>query len=153
MQRLKKKIPELRYEMSQYITLLASIDENTVSSSIYQELSNQILNLRNICEAYYNSYKRILPIIRYTKIKNGLNPDDSIRIVEHKVPIDVRLLNESRTDGLGLITGAIPNSSQTNISSPALNMSNNGSIMATTPIFASNSTVGSIFHIGLLENG
>ncbi|VEU24433.1 DEKNAAC105543 [Brettanomyces naardenensis] len=96
---LKLKISELRYEMCHYLEILSSIDENTVPLAVYQEVANQLSVLKNTCDAYFNSYKRLLPIIRYSKLKNGINPDDSIKIVRHEVPIDLRLLQDQSSKG------------------------------------------------------
>ncbi|QPG76141.1 hypothetical protein FOA43_003527 [Brettanomyces nanus] len=105
-QQLKTKISDLRYEMTQYLRILSSVDENTVPLTVYQEAVNQVATLKASGDAYFNSYKRLLPIIRYSKLKNRINPDDTIRITKHDVPIE-RLQDSSPGKIKG--SGSTPN--------------------------------------------
>ncbi|ODV87235.1 hypothetical protein CANARDRAFT_26653 [[Candida] arabinofermentans NRRL YB-2248] len=103
-QELKSKISGLRYEMCQYIRLLSSIEETSVPLLVFQEVSNQISVLKSQIDSYYTSYRRLLPVIRYTKLKIGLNPDDQIKILVHDVKVESKLILDTsiKSDGLNV---------------------------------------------------
>ncbi|KAG7695844.1 hypothetical protein KL951_003369 [Ogataea haglerorum] len=93
-QDLRSQISGLRYEMARYIRLLASVDEDTTSSVFYHEVATQINLLKSNLDAYQNAYKRLLPVIRYAKLKMGANPEDQIKVEPHEVKIETKYLNE-----------------------------------------------------------
>ncbi|KAG7881238.1 hypothetical protein KL938_003368 [Ogataea parapolymorpha] len=93
-QELRSHISGLRYEMARYIRLLASIDEDTTSSVFYQEVATQINLLKSNLDSYQNAYKRLLPVVRYAKLKMGANPEDQIKVEPHEVKIETKFLNE-----------------------------------------------------------
>lgn len=89
---LKAKIPTLRYDMVIYIRLLATLEESFAPNSVYQEIQRRIIILKQNIDDYYALYSRLLPVIRYTKLKAGINPDDIIKVVKHEVSVDAKLL-------------------------------------------------------------
>lgn len=100
-QQLRSKIPELRYEMCKYLQIMSSVDESTVPGSFYSEVASQVTAIQSTLESYYEEYRRLLPVIRYSKAHNGLNPDDSISFNRHDVAVDSRLVQDQPTPQSG----------------------------------------------------
>lgn len=97
---LQKRIEKIRYEMRMYMSTLATMDEYVTPVDVYNEVSNKIITLKTEFDSFFGLYKRLAPIIRYMKIKQGLSPDDSIKVSQHKVQIDAKLLNNDETSAL-----------------------------------------------------
>ncbi|GMG20463.1 unnamed protein product [Ambrosiozyma monospora] len=91
---LRSKIAELRYQMALYMKILSCINDGTAPAVLYQEISNQVQLLKGNIDLYYNSYKRLLPVIRYAKIKTGINPEDHLKVPIHKVAVDPNYIQE-----------------------------------------------------------
>ena len=93
---LHGKIERIRYDMHMFINAMASIEETSAPQEVYREMSSRIVALKTEFAAFFNAYKCVLPVIRYFKIKQGMSPDDSIKLVSHRVQVDTKMLNELR---------------------------------------------------------
>ncbi|OUM53307.1 hypothetical protein BVG19_g2576 [[Candida] boidinii] len=131
---LKAKIPTLRYDMVIYIRLLATLEESFAPNSVYQEIQRRIIILKQNIDDYYALYSRLLPVIRYTKLKAGINPDDIIKVVRHEVSVDAKLIAPpvaptTTTNNTNLVT---TNSKGTDSKNNNINGSNSNSTNSTT---------------------
>lgn len=93
---LHGKMERIRYDMHMFINAMGSIEETSVPQEVYREMSTRIVALKTEFAAFFNAYKCVLPVIRYFKIKQGMSPDDSIKLVPHRVQVDMKMLNELR---------------------------------------------------------
>ena len=91
---LHGRLERIRYDMHMFINALASIEETSVPQEVYKEMSARVVSLKTEFVTFFNAYKCVLPVIRYFKIKQGMSPDDSIKITPHRVQVDPKLLNE-----------------------------------------------------------
>ncbi|KAH3670517.1 hypothetical protein OGAPHI_001032 [Ogataea philodendri] len=101
-QDLRSHIAGLRYEMAKYIRLLASVNEDSTSSGFYHEVAAQIGVLKNSLDTYNNAYRRLLPVIRYSKLKKGLSPEDQTKVVSHEVKVDTKFLSEQAANKMDI---------------------------------------------------
>lgn len=135
---LQEKIENIRYQMYMYISLMASMDECSTPIDIYNEISNKITTLQTEFNTFFTSYKRIAPIIRYIKIKQSMNPDDSIKVIPHRVPVDMKLLND-KVDQNFINQNASINGSPINTATNTATIVGvvNGNSAVSTPVTAS----------------
>lgn len=96
----------LRAEMHLHLTTLATLSDNSAPSSVYQEVAQRLIGLRAQCETFYGEYRRVVPMVRYFKIKQGMSPDDSLKVIPHNVSHSPVLLGENGASGIGGGAGA-----------------------------------------------
>lgn len=94
---LQHKLEKIRYDMFMYINAMSSIEETSIPSEIYKDISNRVITLKTEFNTFFAAYKCVLPVIRYFKIKQGMSPDDAIKIVPRRVHIDPKLLADIST--------------------------------------------------------
>lgn len=92
---LHLRLLDIRHQMNMFISILATLDENTTPESVYNDVREKVVTLKSEMAIFYDSYRKIQPVIRYFKIKQGLNPDNATKIIPHKVTVDSVALNES----------------------------------------------------------
>ncbi|GMF66084.1 unnamed protein product [[Candida] boidinii] len=117
-----------------YIRLLATLEESFAPNSVYQEIQRRIIILKQNIDDYYALYSRLLPVIRYTKLKAGINPDDIIKVVRHEVSVDAKLIAPpvapaTTTNNTNSVT---TNSKGTDSKNNNINGSNNNTTNSTT---------------------
>lgn len=96
---LREMITELRYEMCLLLKQLSSVDENTTPAVMYQDVVKQVKKLEACRNSYYQSYRRLLPVIIYAKTRCAGKSGDGIKIKRHDVPVNRALLREPKGKG------------------------------------------------------
>lgn len=128
---LQGKLEKIRYDMFIFINAMSSMDETSTPSEVYKDILSKVTNLKTEFNTFFNAYKCVLPVIRYFKIKQGMSPDDSIKIIPHRVQIDTKLLNDikSSTNDLDMVVSAAIST----VSTPINNIQVNSNSANTTP--------------------
>lgn len=116
-------LENIRYEMNMYMTTLGTMDEMTRPQAVYREMSDRIMTLKTQFSLFFHDYKRVLPMVRYFKIKHGMSPDDSIKITPHRVPVDAKLINEIKAADVDVLLSGTLVSNVSTPSVPAANTS------------------------------
>ncbi|CDK27840.1 unnamed protein product [Kuraishia capsulata CBS 1993] len=84
---LHQKIPALRFQMTNCLRTLANMDDSQGPSQAFQHIQREVVELKQMLETYSASYRRLMPVIRYAKLKSGLNPDDMTKVQRHEVKV------------------------------------------------------------------
>ncbi|ANZ73995.1 BA75_01323T0 [Komagataella pastoris] len=100
---LKEKLSHLRYQMVSSLKLLASVDNSTGPSGFFQTVSAQVSDIKRDIEDYHQELQKVLPVVRFCKIKMGLSPNDSVKVTKHEVKIQY-------PNGAGALVGSVPGS-------------------------------------------
>ncbi|AOA61679.1 Hypothetical protein PP7435_CHR1-0529 [Komagataella phaffii CBS 7435] len=100
---LKEKLSHLRYQMVSSLKLLASVDSSTGPSGFFQTVSTQVSDIKRDIEEYHQELQKVLPVVRFCKIKMGLSPNDSVKVTKHEVKIQY-------PNGSGALVGSVPGS-------------------------------------------
>lgn len=82
---LMESLGRIRAEMHEVLLELSSLSEDKSSSKVAISLGERLVQLQQEMSQFKDSYAKIRPVIRYFKIKQGINPDSGTTITSHPV--------------------------------------------------------------------